>query len=231
MDQPPTTKGDDVAQTERLLQAAKEAGRRGDASAMLESRWSAGAIQGVTRRLRQCWQALNVHDVDEAVAEGIDALYLAVREGRPVSDPVCYLYKASDHKAYDLYQDRCRETPCDGAILDMRNAGEPAQPSPVPNELSAEERRALAIAAARAAIPRLGQQNIQMVMAYTITAVEQGIEDLTSAQVGEALGLKAATVRTLWMRGFERLAREARLFGSEILPELNFSDNDTNEED
>jgi DNA-directed RNA polymerase specialized sigma24 family protein len=50
-------------------------------------------------------------------------------------------------------------------------------------------------------------------MGYIIDAVEAGIEDVTSIEISEALGLSGGSVRKWKQRGFQRLRRAARKAG------------------
>ncbi len=145
---------------------------------------------------------------------------------------MAFLWKVSDRKANDYYQARQREK----ALVDdlKHNATaigsfeNPDQEEPV-EEMEWDEKRAQAITRARDLLPKLGQKNIQDVMSLVIDAVEAGREDLPSREIAEALGLQPATVRTLKMRGFERLARVAREEGL-VGQEFDFANLESEEE-
>ena len=55
-------------------------------------------------------------------------------------------------------------------------------------------------------------------MELMIEAVEQGIPDLSTTEIGDALGISTDSARTLLGRGFKRLNRVAREEGI-TLPE------------
>jgi hypothetical protein len=76
-----------------------------------------------------------------------------------------------------------------------------------------DRKRKQAIAIARSLLPRIGESNVQRVMAYILDAVSAGEVDVPTSEIADALGLRSGTIRVLRMRGFERLAREARSAG------------------
>ena len=86
-----------------------------------------------------------------------------------------------------------------------------------------EEKRAMAVRMTRKLLPRLGQQNVQAVMAYVIDAVDAGRWDVPNQEIMEAVGLSNDTVRTSLSRGFRRLSRLAQEEGlaEELLVEAN----------
>lgn len=206
-------------QQDEALQQAKEAAAAGDSRGMVEALHRSCALDGLIRLLRNKWPSL-YDEAEFIVAEAVDVLYQAIGRGEKILNIAGYLFKVSDRKAYDYDRVRQGEETFDpenpkhaiasssslmaNQHLEREGLGDPD------DELDFEEKRRRAIAIARTLIPRLGQQNVQAVMAFVIDAVESGREDLRDGEIAEALGLSLDTVRQSKSRGFRRLARIAR---------------------
>jgi RNA polymerase sigma factor (sigma-70 family) len=192
---------------QRLLLRAKEAASAKDLKAMVEALYASGVLDGLVRRLGEKWSsALDAEDVDFAIAQATDVLYLAVTQGTRFTDLVAFLWKVADRRLCDRVRQRRRERPRDPADMERVVA---ADDSTEDDGADRERKRAQALAVARSVLPRLGQEHVQSVMAYVFDAVEAGREDVPNAEIAEALGLSNQTVRTSLSRGFKRLSRIA----------------------
>lgn len=201
-------------QQEELLQQAKEAAASGDPGRMLEALHRSFALDGLTRRIASKWRSLSRDDVELIIAEAVDILYAAIRDRKKVSNLVAYLWKTSDHKADNYYRTQQKNrkilTPNElEQIPDQSTEFEDELDSST-KELEWEEKRPRAIALARSLLPRLGQHNIQKVMAYIFDALEADCVDISNKEIAEALGLSSDTVRQSKSRGFRKLERIIR---------------------
>jgi len=203
-----------AAQQEGALQRAKDAVAAGDPKGMTVALYESGVLDGLVFRLRGKWPDLAFDDVDYAVGQAVDVLYQAVTRGDRVANLVAFLWKVSDRRLWDRDREAKRERATDPAEIAMRRdetaADEGAGERDASEETSRDERRAKALAVARSLLPRLGQENVQVVMAYVLDAVEAGREDICNQEIADALGLSGDTIRTSLSRGFRRLERIAR---------------------
>lgn len=169
-------------QQQDLLARAKEAAASGDPRKMLEYLYCSGILDGLTRQITRKWRSLSREEVRDILAEAVDILYGAIRDGKKVLNLVAYLWKTSDHKACDYYRARQNEK-----YLTPDKLEHIADPSSEleddfdrsTKELDWEEKRSQAIAIARSLIPRLGQHNVQKVMAYILDALETDCVDIS----------------------------------------------------
>jgi len=200
-------------QQQELLARAKEAAASGDPGTMLAALYQSGVLDGLTRQIASKWRSLSLDEIGDIVAEAVDILYVAIRTGKKVLKLVPYLWKTSDHKACDYHSRRQNQSSLTSDDLERI----PDQSSEVEDELDSstkkqdwEEKRSRVIALVRSLLPRLGQQNIQNVMAYILDALEADCLDISNKEIAEALGLSSDTVRQSKHRAFQRLERIVR---------------------
>lgn len=202
------------------LERATEAAKKKDPVEFLSAVAESHFIDGATGRLQSQYPGLDPDSLHEVISGAIDQFYEEVSAGGVVRRPVTWLWKSIKGRAFDLiYRTWAEEVPTDPSHLST--ATETVRPSSILDEVLEgvevdeddvpEERiRALALQVARRLLPQLGQQNVQAVMAYLFEAVEQGVEDVTNEEIGEALGLELDTVRYSKSRGWKRLERIVR---------------------
>lgn len=181
---------------------------------MLSALYGSGALDGLARRLKHRWPVLSATDGDKVLAEAVDALYVAVKQGKDIRDLIGWLWKTCHNLAYDCHEGQ-RERPMEAAGVDRLTAQrwfreQRTGPPETEGEDEAERRRARAIATMKSVLPRLGGTNIQAVMTYVLQAVEDGSPHIAHREVGEALAIDPSYVRVLVHRGWERLERIAR---------------------
>ena len=216
---------DDAA---RLLERAQEAANRGDPFKMLEALAASRYLDGLRRRLQKQWGALPWSEVDECIAQAVDAACAAVFEGRRIGILGAWLWKAARNIADDKWQsDYSRRHSADPASLGRM------EPSETFSE--AEERRALgetrrreAIRIARELLPRIGQGQVVPVMEVLIDAAENGLPDLPASSIAEQVGISESAARTLVSRGLKRLRRLAGQEG--VGAPINLPDTDTDDD-
>ena len=200
-------------QQEELLQQAKEAAASGNPGKMLEALHGSFALDGLTKRIASKWPTLSRDEVDLIVAEAIDILYVALRNGTKVFNLVAYLWKTSHHKACDYYHEKQNEKPLTADDLERIPDQSTELEDSLDNstkELDWEEKRPRVIAIVRSLLPRLGQYNVQAVMTYILDALSSDCVDISNAEIADALGLSLDVVRQSKKRGFDRLERIVR---------------------
>jgi DNA-directed RNA polymerase specialized sigma24 family protein len=204
------------------LERARAAAIAGSFPAFFQALYDSHILDGLVRRLEA---SMDRHDADFAVGEAVDALWAELSKAAAVADVAAFLVKATQRRAAEIRRTHRRErglTPHDlDAVEAMEARRDPdrfkshdfddqraSYESPARNDLRRE-----AVQAARRLIPRLGQQNVQLVMSYLVDAVEQEREDLPAQEVAEALGLTVGTAKVSMTRGLQRLNRIARQEG------------------
>jgi DNA-directed RNA polymerase specialized sigma24 family protein len=192
------------------LRAVADSVAAGDVMGMLEALARSTILDGLVRTLSGQWQGFStdrdaVHaEVDFAVAQAVDTLVDSVRRGRHVANVPSFLRVVAWRRMHDAWQRSLIEHPTDPALLADSAATD--EPDALPGD---EESRARLFARARALLPRIGESNLQAVMALVLDTTEAR-EPMTSVDIGDALGLKPATVRQLKRRAFQRFLREAK---------------------
>lgn len=192
-----------------LVEAAKAAAEKKDPVGMLEALWASTLQTGLVRRVSAQYPSLDPDDCHEVVALAIDAFYETLSMApRTVRNPKAWLYKVALNKAFRLHKERLRTVSLSEdkdepslASLDGGGAGRSAA------------LRAEALRLARSFLPQLGQENLQRVMAYYFDSIEKGVEDLSIAEVAEALHLTPSTAKQCLHRGLQRLKRVAQAHG------------------
>ena len=193
----------------RLLERAQEAVNRRDPVKMLEALAASHYLDGLTRRLQKQWgDSLPSEEVDECIAQAVDAACAAVFKGQHVRNLPAWLWKVANNIADDSWRsDYSRRQ-------DLDTAAFPGEMEPADTSRERVERQALrqarlkeAIRIGRELLPRIGQGQVVDVMEVVIDAIENGIPDLPTSSVAELVGISEDAVRTLMSRGFKRLRR------------------------
>ncbi len=200
-------------QQEEWLTRAKEAAASGEPGKMLEFLHRSFVIDGLTKQFALKWRSLSRDEVEDIVAEAVDILYEAIRGGKKVSKLVPYLLKTCEYKAYDYYRARQNEkplTPDDLEHIADKSSEREDELNSSTGELDWQEKRPRIITIVRSLLPRLGQYNVQNVMAYILDALEADCVDISNVEIAEALGLSPDVVRQSKKRGFDRLERIVR---------------------
>ncbi|BAZ38801.1 hypothetical protein NIES4101_47460 [Calothrix sp. NIES-4101] len=200
-------------QQDKLLTQAKQAAISGDPRKMLEYLYLSRALDGLTRQIASKWRSLSCDEIHDILAEAVDILYVAIRDRKKVNNLVAYLFKTFDYKACNYYRARQNQIPLSPDELEQIPDKSTEVEKNFDNstkELGWENKKPQAIAIARSLLPKLGQYNIQNVMAYIFDALEADCMDISNAEIAEALGLSIDVVRKSKSRGFYRLKRIVR---------------------
>ena len=217
---------DDAAQ---LLERAQEAVNRGNTVKMLEALTASRYLDGLRRRLQKQWGTLPSSEVDECVAQAVDAACAAAFEGRRIGTLGAWLWKAARNIADDKWRlDYSRRQDFDTAAFPARiEAGETFREGAERRALE-ETRRKEAIRIARELLPRIGQGQVVAVMEILIDAAENGLPDLPASSIAEQVGISEHAARTLVSRGLKRLRRMAKQEG--VVAPMDLPDTDTDDD-
>lgn len=230
MTQPAQDNKPDEAAPEDLFEIARRAAANKQPDVMIEALAGSGFLDGLVRRLEVKWDALPRSEIEECVAQAVDSAYAAIAARRKVANLGGWLWKAADNTANDSWRnDYAHRTSNEAGLGHLVGEEHLSDTERVDQDQQAEFRRGEAIRLARSLLPRIGQGQIINVMELVIDAVEQGVPDLSPADIGEAIGITPDAARTLLNRGFSRLRREARCEGIELPEDLD--DNDAEPQD
>lgn len=211
--------GDVTDGQRKALERAREAAVAGRFAPFLQALYDSHILDGLVRRLEP---SFGRHDADLAVGQAVDALWAELGKAQVVVDVAAFLVKVAQRRAADARRLQRRERGLASQDFDAVEAMEARRDPDRFRSHEFDDRRGSyespprvdlrrqAIQAARRLIPRLGQQNVQSVMAYLVDAVEQEREDLSAQEVADALGLTVGTAKVSMTRGLQRLSRIAR---------------------
>lgn len=209
-----------------LLQRAQEAVNDGEALKMLEALTASGYLDGLRRRLQTRWDSLPPSEVDECVAQAVDAALAAVSQGRRISTLGAWLWKAAWNRADDRWRsDYSRRGDFDTALHQAQMAPSETLEEVAEQHALREARRREAIRIARELLPRMGRGQVVAVMEVLVDGVENEIFDLPPSFIAEQVGISEDAARTLVSRGLRRLRRLAEQEGV-ALP-MTLPDTDT----
>ncbi len=226
-------RGEQMNAAAELLEKAQKAANRGDVIEMLEVLTASRYLDGVTRRLQEKWgRSLPWTEIDDCIAQSVDAACAAVTGGRPIRSLGGWLWKSAHNIADDKWRfDHGRRAKLDDTkVRSASETGETDQERESRQELEGLRRKE-AIRLARELLPRIGEGQILDVMELVIDAAEDRLPDLPASSIAEALGISKSAARMLVSRGMKRLSRLAEQAGGEAptgLPEL---DTDAEEEE
>ena len=195
-----------------FLQKAGEAAEQGNANDMLIYLTASPLLDGLMRILRSQWgRNLPEHVLEECIAYSVDAAYNAVREGRTIASLAAWMKTVARNRAADAWQ----------GDYSLRYALEEDTLENIPNEQGRPEGnvttcditdddqiRKHTVRTLRSLLPHIGQGQVVEVLEVYLDAVESDLQDITSTQIGEMLGLSPNSVRTLFLRGCTRLRGE-----------------------
>lgn len=196
-----------VSQKE-ALERAKAAASKKEVGLFLRCIHESRFLDGAKRTLEAEWH-FDSELTHEILSTSVDKFYEAITEGKKILYPAAYLLKIITNEARSTYNKNKRfEEFNDSTEYTSVISNDGAVPN-VGDEGDDEEKKRKGIEIARSLLPKIGEETVQKVMAYYIDAVEKGVEDVTSGEVAEALGLSQGSVRVWKQRGFDRLKRAA----------------------
>ena len=210
----------------RLLQRAQEAVNTGEPLKMLEALTASGYLGGLRRRLQKQWDALPSSEVDECIAQAVDAAFAAVSQGRRISMLGGWLWKAAQNIADDRWRsDYSRRQDFDRALHQAQMEPSETLGEVAERQALREARRKEAIRVARELLPRIGQGQVVPVMEILVDAVANQLPDLPASSIAEQVGISEDAARTLVSRGLRRLRRLAEQEGVSV--PMSLPDTDT----
>lgn len=216
-----------------LLEIAQQAVNQGDVVEMLRALTESRYLDGLARRLQKEWGgSLPATEVDDCIAQAVDAATAAVFEGRTIRSLGAWLWKSARNIAVDKWRSDYAER------VDFNDNTVPGTPVSLETHRERERHRELedtrrieAIRIARELLPRVGEGQVLDVMKLVIDAAEDRLPDLPASSIADALGISKNAARTLVSRGMKRLRRLAEQEGVEALADLPEMDTDAEEEE
>ena len=212
----PRLEADPSANQKEALRLAAGAAKNGKPVEMIEELFKSYVLDGLIRGLLYRWSSFTYQDAEDIMAQSVNVLYDTVQKGKPVGAITPFLKKVSFRKAFDLHAKRARTQSLPPGSPEL----ETPYHDPVPKdpglsldgteEPKHEEKVRQSIKKARELLPRLGQENVRLVMSFIFDAVEAGQQNITNEEIEKALGLSSDTVRASKSRGFCRLKRIAQ---------------------
>ena len=217
----------------KLLERAQQAVNRSNVVDMLQALAASRYLDGLTRRLQKKWgRSLPYTEVDDCIAQSVDAACAAVSQGRPIRSLGAWLWKSADK----ISDDRWRSDY--GRRIEFDDDTAPAAPDTNETEREREKRQELeemrrreAIRIARELLPRIGDGQVRDVMELVIDAAEDRLPDLPASSIADALGISNNAARALVSRGMKRLRRLAEQEGVEAPTDLPDTDAEEEEDD
>ena len=217
------------------LLAAQHAVNQGDVVELLRALAASGYLDGLTRRLQKRWSgSLPWTEVDDCIAQSVDAAYAAVTRGRAIRSLGAWLWKSADKIANDRWRIDY------GRRVEFNDDTLPAAFDENETECDREKRQELedmrrreGIRIARVLLPQIGSGQVRDVMELVIDAADDGLPDLPASSIAEALGISSNAARTLVSRGMNRLRRIAEQEGVEAptdLPDTEAEEEEQNDE-
>ena len=216
-----------------LLERAQQAANRGDLVEMLEALAASRYLDGLTRRLQTRWSgSLPPPEVDECIAQAVDAACAAVSKGRGIRNLGAWLWKVAMNVADDKWEsDYAHRADFDDAIRRVSVEADETFHERAAREELEEVRHKEAIRIARQLLPQIGEGQVVDVMELVIDAAENRLPDLPASSIAEALGIKVNAARSLISRGLQRFRRLAEQEGIEAPKDLPETDADHDEEE
>ena len=206
-----------------LLEEAHEAARLHQPVRMLEALATSGFLDGLIRLLDSRWDRLDRMEIEDCVAKAVDEAYDAIAENRKISNLGAWLWKAANNKLNDIWQREYSRRVTNTEDIEGI-AGTCAQSLSEEEQERRDEqlqhRRDEAIRLARSLLPQIGSGQVVAVMEVLIDAVQQGVPDLSAADIGDTLGITPDAARSLISRGCQRLNRAAREKGITLPPDV-----------
>ena len=217
----------------KLLERAQQAVNQGDVVALLEALTASRYLDGLTRRLQKKWGgSLPSTEVDDCIAQSVDAACAAVSRSRSIRSLGAWLWKAADKIADDRWRFDY------GRRVEFDEDAVPAALDTCETEREREERqefeemrRREAVRIARELLPGIGDGQVRDVMELVIDAAEDELPDMPASSIADALGISNSAARALVSRGMKRLRRLAEREGVEAPTGLPEIDTDAEEEE
>lgn len=189
------------------LQALQDAVDTKDGQKFLIELFRSLLLEAYERQFKKLYDQLAPEDIHDIIGEAVDYVYVKVTSGGSIGSVKSYLWKVIDRKLSEFSREYVKIEGSDtveniGALDSVHDAEfvESAK-----EEL--QKRRAHAINIAEGLIPKIGLTNPMNVLKYLFGAIRNGAEDVTSREIGDALGLTPENARQSLKRGLERLGR------------------------
>lgn len=198
--------------TNQYEEAAQDAAARGDADEMLVALARSGLLEKLTEQIALQYQALDVDDARDVVADAADALFSRIGGGERKRYVMPYLYKTAHNMARDRARHRQSQVQFDESRHD-RVSEERDEEYALAQATVHDTRRATQFAAVKRLIEQLPHNRPRQVIAFIFNGLELGGLHLSNAEVGHALGISATAAAMAKSRGFDSLIELAKAEG------------------
>lgn len=196
------------------LQEAQIAANNNNAWATIEGIFHSMLLEAYQGSFKNRYPEVDAEDIYDEIGKSVDELFERINKGEKIRAVETYLWKIIDRNLVDFDRKRKFLKRIDGERFDIKD-----RPTSTNSEGIAIFRENV-ITKAESLIPRLGLLNVQEVMKYILGAIRDGVQDLKSNEIAEALHMTPGNVRVSMKRGFERLSR---IFKEENLIDESFS--------
>ena len=191
----------------KALADAQESASKGDCPGMLQGLFNCMLLEGYARYFKRKYPELDSEDISDIIGIGTDELCERVLKGEKIISIKSYLWKVIDRK---LSVFNANKRLFNGPPVENLGTKDPTFSEEERPDDEDEQQRDALLTLVESLIPRLGLVNAQNVMKYLLGCIRNGVQDVTSTEIGEALGLTPVNVRQSMKRGFERLERICR---------------------
>jgi DNA-directed RNA polymerase specialized sigma24 family protein len=185
------------------LQQAQNAANKGDAWGMFNALPDSLIFDSYQNYFSSKYPTVDESDLQNIIGKATDQLYDRITRKEKIRKIESYLWKIIDAELWGKIEEQKRFRSVDVEAIGIND-------NSIPSALTLEQKakqKEYALALADSLVPRLGQVNVQNVMRYILGCIRNGVQDINSNDIGEALDMKPATVRQFMKRGFERLTR------------------------
>jgi RNA polymerase sigma factor (sigma-70 family) len=173
---------------------------------MIQDLFDSGLIEAYEGSFGARFTEIDKEDIRDIIATSTDELFRRICAGEDIRNIKTYLWKIIEKTLIEFDKKRKRTKRLTGNTFDIKDT--------LPESEDVKGRRAdqreKMITLVEDMLPRLGQTNAHEVIKYLLGAIRNGVQDITSTQIADALGLTSENVRTSMHRGFKRLARILR---------------------
>jgi hypothetical protein len=193
----------DASLQREFLLKAQNAAIKGDRIEMLEGIAGSLLLEAYLGYFKDRYPSVHLGHIHDCIGFATDELYDRIVKGEKIRKIESYLWKIIDRKLLEYIHERRRLS---GEEVDhLGSSG--LSIDGVNYQEQKEESRELILQIFESLIPRLGLVNVQEVMKYILGAIRNGVQDVTSDEIADALGLTPENVRQSMKRGFDRLTR------------------------
>jgi len=177
-------------------------------------------IDGILAKYTRDFRTILTRDeIKGVITDSLLKLFETAQSRDLILHPASYLFKTVKHRCIDLIRSKKKSgeihfTHEELEVFEKRIYEEGIEINEKEPLTESEIKEGFKIL--KGMIPELGNKNVKDVMGLVIEEAENGVEDLSSTQISEILGLNESSVRVWKSRGFERLKDRAKQKGYDL---------------